>query len=612
MSRFTFILFLVACSFFLSAQPSPPGGVVAKGYDSHVELSWNPSSDPTISGFRIYRKFLPDGASTNIGYVGKYVTSYIDFIGREDAQLEYSLTAINALGEESVHSNLATATTYEMTDDELLTMVQEYTFRYFWDFAHPVSGMARERNTTSIVTTGGSGFGVMAILVGIERGFITREEGLQRLLKISNFLETADRFHGAWPHWMNGGTGVTIPFSQYDDGGDLVETSFMIQGLLTARAYFDGNNENEVALRNKITQLWETVDWRWYRKQTQEVLYWHWSPNYAWQINFALRGFNETHIVYLLATASPTLFVPPSLYHNGWAGGNYTNNGTFYGYPLEVGPNFGGPLFFSHYSYLGFDPRGIRDAYTNYFIRNYYHTLVNRAYCIDNPENHAGYSDVCWGLTASDDPFGYLAHTAIPNRDNGTITPTAALSSMPYTPQLSIQALKHFYREHGARLWGEYGFYDAFNLDEDWYASSYLAIDQGPIICMIENYRTGLLWDNFMSNPEITTALDALGFEPDTTDVGIEVIEAADIGLKLSPNPVSEVATLSIELKQNERINIIIYNTVGMQVENVCTDRAVSSGMSKFDFSVQNLPSGNYFVEIQSKDWRTAIPFVVQ
>ncbi len=612
MRRFFSVIYLVFSSLLAFAQPNPPNGVVAEGYDSHVEVVWNPGSDPTIAGYRLYRRQLPNGDMTYLGYVGKYATSYIDFTGREDTQWEYALTSVDNLGEESNFSEPAAAAIYEMTDEELLTMVQQYTFRYFWDFAHPVSGMARERNTSSIVTTGGSGFGVMAILVGIERGFISREEGLQRVEKICDFLTTADRFHGVWSHWMNGATGAAIPFSQYDDGGDLVETAFMIQGLLTARAFFDGNAEEETLLRDKITQLWEAVDWRWYRKQTQEVLYWHWSPNYGWQINFALRGFNEAHIVYLLAVASPTLFVPSSLYHNGWAGGNYTNNGTFYGYPLAVGPNFGGPLFFAHYSYLGFDPRGIKDVYANYFNRNYFHTLVNRAYCINNPENHTGYSDDCWGLTASDDPFGYLAHEATVDKDNGTITPTAALSSIPYTPQLSIRALKHFYRDLGARLWGEYGFYDAFNLDEDWFSSSYLAIDQGPIICMIENYRSGLLWNNFMSNPEITSALDALGFEPDTTTVGLNTIEPENVTLNIAPNPASGVATLSMTTTSNERITIDICNTAGIPVKNICTNCEAFTDTTKFDFNVQNLPRGSYFVLVRTDDWKTAIPLIVE
>lgn len=400
----------------------------------------------------------------------------------------------------------------EVADEELLTLVQEQTFKYFWDFAHPTSGLARERNTSGdLVTIGGSGFGVMAILVGIERGFITRQEGVDRLETIVNFLETADRFHGAWPHWMNGITGETIPFDPNDDGADLVETAFMIQGLLAARQFLNAANAQELAIKNKITDLWEAVEWSWFTQNGQDVLYWHWSPNVGWEKNLQISGWNESLIVYVLAAASPTYPIDVEVYHNGWArAGGMKSGEEFYEITLPLGPQLGGPLFFSHYSFLGLDPRQLEDQYANYWTQNISHTRINRAYCIDNPLDHVGYSADCWGLTASDSPGGYSAHS--PANDLGVITPTAAISSFPYTPVESMEATRHFYYLLGDRLWGEYGFYDAFNLTENWTADSYLAIDQGPIIIMIENHRTGLLWELFMDNNEIATGLEKLGF----------------------------------------------------------------------------------------------------
>ncbi len=400
----------------------------------------------------------------------------------------------------------------EVTDEELLNLVQEQTFKYFWDFAHPTSGLARERNTSGdLVTIGGSGFGVMAILVGIERGFITRQEGVDRLETIVNFLETADRFHGAWPHWMNGITGETIPFDPEDDGADLVETAFMIQGLLAARQYLEATDAQELAIKNKITDLWEAVEWSWFTQNGQDVLYWHWSPNVGWEKNLQISGWNESLMVYILAAASPTYPIDVEVYHNGWArAGGMSSGEEFYEIPLPLGPRLGGPLFFSHYSFLGLDPRQLEDQYANYWTQNINHTRINRAYCIDNPLDHVGYSSDCWGLTASDSPGGYSAHS--PANDLGVITPTAAISSFPYTPVESMEATRHFYYLLGDRLWGEYGFYDAFNLTENWTADSYLAIDQGPIIIMIENHRTGLLWELFMDNNEIVTGLEKLGF----------------------------------------------------------------------------------------------------
>lgn len=399
-----------------------------------------------------------------------------------------------------------------ISDDELLTLVQRQTFGYFWDFAHPASGMARERNTSGdLVTSGGSGFGIMALIVGIERNFISRNQGVERMEKIVGFLESTDRFHGAWSHWINGNTGAAMPFSANDNGGDLVETSLLMQGLLTFRQYLKTSVAEERALIDRINRLWETVEWDWYTRGGQNVLYWHWSPDKEWTMNLPIAGWNESLITYVLAAASPTYAVSKNVYTNGWARNGSMQNGSSYeGITLPLGPAYGGSLFFSQYSFLGIDPRGLSDQYANYWTQNVNHTLINQQYCIRNPLNFAGYGEACWGLTASDNHQGYSAHS--PTNDLGVITPTAALSAFPYTPEESMEALKFFYYKIGDRLWGTYGFHDAFNITEGWVASSYLAIDQGPIITMIENYRTGLLWDLFMSAPEIKAGLDKLGF----------------------------------------------------------------------------------------------------
>ena len=410
------------------------------------------------------------------------------------------------------YTEVDTIPKFPLVDDEtLLTLVQEQTFRYFWDFAHPVSGLARERNTSgNTVTIGGSGFGVMSILVGIERNFITRAEGVNRLNTIVNFLTTADRFHGVWPHWMNGNTGTTIPFSANDNGADLVETAFMIQGLLTVREYLDEGNSIEAELIAKINTLWEEVEWTWFT-QGQNTLYWHWSPNLGFIMNMQIRGYNEALIIYLLAASSPTYPISAAVYNQGWAqNGNMVNGNNYLGSFLPLGPSFGGPLFFAHYSFMGLNPTNLSDQYANYWQQNVNHTLINRQFCINNPNNYVGYGAGGWGLTASDNNTGYSAHS--PTNDRGVITPTAALSSMPYTPVESMEALHYFYYTIGDKIWGEYGFYDAYNFTAGWVAGSFLAIDQGPIIVMIENHRTGLIWNYFMQAPEVEVGMDALGF----------------------------------------------------------------------------------------------------
>jgi hypothetical protein len=406
----------------------------------------------------------------------------------------------------------------DLTDDQLLEVVQKQTFRYFWDFAHPVSGLARERSNLAYdyghetTTTGGTGFGIMAVVVAAERGWISRDTAVGHLLKMVKFLAKADKYHGVFPHWLNGATGKVIPFSSKDDGADIVETSYLMQGLLTARQYFNRNDPRENQLRNRITWMWNDVEWNWHTRDHLSMLFWHWSPNNGWTMNHEIRGWNECLITYVLAASSPRYSITPDVYHRGWANSShFRNEREYYGIKLPLGFDYGGPLFFAHYSFLGIDPKGLKDSYADYWTQNVNHTLINREHCVRNPKNFKGYGANCWGLTASDNHRGYGAHS--PSEDLGVISPTAALSSFPYTPEYSMQALRHFYNGLGDKIWSEYGFVDAFNETESWYAKSHLAIDQGPIIVMIENYRTGLLWKLFMSVPEVQQGLKKLGFQ---------------------------------------------------------------------------------------------------
>ena len=411
-----------------------------------------------------------------------------------------------------------------LTDEQLMDLVQKQTFNYFWDGAEPTSGLARERyhmdgeypqNDRHVVTSGGSGFGIMAILSAIDRGYITREQGLKRFTQIMDWLEKADRFHGVFPHWWNGETGKVQPFGRDDNGGDLVETSFMLQGLLCVHQYYRDGSAAEKAIAARIDKIWREVEFDWYRNG-QNVLYWHWSPNYEWVKNFAVRGWNECLIMYILAAASPTHSVPAEVYHEGWAqSGKLSEPSEIEGYRLQMFQQVRpvGPLFWEHYSFLGLDPRGLKDRYADYWEENTNQTLINRAWCIRNPKGFEGYSADCWGLTASYSVRGYAAHAPQEREDRGVITPTAALSSIVYTPEYSMDAMRYFYNVLGDKLWGDYGFYDAFSHTANWFPQRYLAIDQGPIPVMIENHRSQLLWKLFMSHPDVQNGLKKLGFE---------------------------------------------------------------------------------------------------
>lgn len=492
-----------------------PESIVASGHEKRIDIVWQRVDAESLVGYNIYRSSSAGGPFTKLNSSPYELTVYSDFLNANDQTYHYYVTSVGV--SESSVSNTVSATSYAMTDDQLLESVQQATFRYFWDYGHPVSGLARDNiDNSDTCYSGGTGMGMMAICVGAERGFVMRSEAADRILKILTFLdEKAERFHGAWSHILNGVTGKAIHFvDSRDDGGDLVETAYVAQGMLTVRQYFDSNDVTETAIRNLATQSWEEIEWDWYLNGT-EALYWHWSPNYDWQMDMPIRGYNECMITYLLAIASPTYPIPAWCYYHGWADNiDYTNGRDFYGVTLPVGSyygGYGGPMFFAHYTHLGFDPNW-SDAYCNYSYNNRQIALSDRAYCQANPGVFAGYSNLVWGLTASYNPYtGYKAHCPV-DVDDGTITPTAAISSIVYTPDESIATLKHFYHTYGPLgLWGPFGFVDAFNLNyPDWYANGYIAIDQGPIVVMIENYRSGLCWNLFMANPEITSMMAAI------------------------------------------------------------------------------------------------------
>lgn len=616
------VIFLIVVTFLLvnstKAAPNAPTGVRLIVYEKHMDLVWQPNTESNLAGYRIYKKYGDDYQYYST--VPKTQNYFYYWCGAIGVSASFKVLAFDQTGAQSELSVAVTDSTRAMSDDEFLTMVQRASFRYFWDYAHPVSGLARERTGSgNTVTIGGSGFGIMTIPVAIERGFITRKQGAERMNKIFTFLQTkAAKFHGVFSHWLDGETGAVIPFSQYDNGGDLVETSFMLQGILAVRQYFNGTDSLETAIRQRATAIWEGAEFSWYRRVSfSDWLYWHWSPNYAWQMNMKIAGWMEGMICYILGVAHPTYGIPKEMYFNGWAGSSsYRNGNTFYGYNLPLGANYGGPLFFAHYSFLGLNPVNLKDRYTNYFTQNRNHSLINRAYCIANPKAYLGYNENCWGLTASDDPFGYLAHEPYSN-DNGTISPTAALSSMPYTPGESIAALKYFYRTYGDKLWGEYGFKDAFNPQQNWFASSYLAIDQGPIVVMIENYRSKLLWNNFMANPEITAALDSLGF----TYSGLDPITAKSnsknyILHSVYPNPFNPSTTITVTLSEAQNVTITIYNAQGETVKTLFKGY-LHAGITNvhWDGSSEThtkAVSGVYIYEIQTATAKVAGKMILQ
>ncbi len=501
------------------AAPPTPKGLRAKGYERHVDLTWAPVDDPNLAQYVIYRS-INGGAYRPIGVQRPGVNRFCDYVGNPHFKASYRITARTSALIESSPSAIATASTHPMTDDELLTMVQEASFRYYWEAAEPHSGMTRENTPgdDDIVALGASGFGIMALIVGADRGFISHAQAMDRLLCVTQFLEHADRYHGAWPHFLSGSTGRRLPvFDMYDNGADLVETSFLMEGLLTARQYFKSDGAEGQELYQRISRLWEGVAWNWFSSMpSHDALYWHWSPEYSFYIANRLTGWNEVMITYLEAVASPTHGIPGSDFYTGFAGegihAQYANGRSYFGIKLDVGGGTGGPLFFTDYSFMGFDPHGLRDKYTNYFEDSRAQAQINHAYCVQNPNHWKGYGENDWGLTAVDGPDGYVPYEPTAQLDDGTLAPTGAVSAMPYTPELSMAAIRHFYRDLGAQVWDIYGFRDAFNLQRNWYSGITMGLNQAPMAVMIENDRTGLVWKSFMANPEVASMIRKIGF----------------------------------------------------------------------------------------------------
>ncbi len=570
----------------------PVSGLVAAGYDSHAELNWvvpmpglKYSIDASFDGGASYET----RGETTENY-------YLDFLPEKGKNKEvlYRVTTL-VQGRESQPLETS-ATLCDFNNDELMDMVQRYTFRYFWEGAHQATGMALERSNGNgrTVASGATGMGLMAMIVAHQREYRSREEVKDRILKILHFLENCDRHYGAWSHWYNGDTFRTQPFSADDDGGDIVETSFVAQALVALKNYFTGSDAKSEQIRQKANQLWREIRWDWYRNGGQNVLYWHWSPNRHFAMNMKVSGWNESLVTYIMAASSPTYPISREVYDEGWArNGQMVRKRTFYVYDINLSPDWGGPLFWIHYSHLGINPKGLKDQYADYWQEYVNTARIHHAYAVDNPFYFPNYSAKNWGLTASDDPFGYKAHEPMRN-DNGTISPTAALASMPYTPEESMKALKYFYRERGAELFGKYGTYDAFNDAQNWVQRAYIGIDQGPIIVMIENYRTGLLWNTVMKDEELQAGLTKLGFQFEVP-TSMSMVKPAP--LKVYPNPASDKVTFHFPEMQNlQPVSITIFSLDGRAL----VSRQLQPQSNHFTFPVDVLDDGYYIFQLNT------------
>lgn len=600
------LLFLDEISAFKSIEQLPTVDVFsAAGYDSHAELTWVYPVDGL--SYRIYASF--DGGQTFELRTETTENYYLDFVSEtgKNSTIIYRIASV-LQGQESDFTE-ASADIHDFTDDELLDMVQYYSFRYFWEGAHQATGMALERSNGNdrTVASGATGMGLMAMIIAHEREYKPQSEIKDRILMILGFLKNCERHHGAWSHWYHADTYETQPFTPDDDGGDIVETSFVAQALIALKNYFTGSDEKSIQIREKSDLLFKEIDWNWYQQEGQNVLYWHWSPTVGFQKNMKVTGWNECLVTYLMAASSPTHGISEEVYEQGWArDGNMVNSRTFYNYPVSLSPDWGGPLFWIHYSHLGINPKGLKDQYADYWQEHVNTARIQYAYAVDNPGNFESYGSKCWGLTASDDPSGYTAHQPVSN-DNGTISPTAALASMPYTPEESMRALKYFYRERGQNLFGKYGPYDAFNDEENWVQEAYIGIDQAPIVVMIENHRTGLLWNMVMQDEYVQAGLAQLGFEYPVATSAEDIRQAKSF--HVYPNPANDRVTISIvDLVDNEPLLVQCFSMDGRLV----LSQKVSFHQNEIYVDCSGLENGLYMMHLYNGDNSLKTKLVVQ
>lgn len=489
------------------------------------------------------------------------------------------------------------------SDDELLDSLQYSAFRFFWYEANPSNGLIKDRNTSGSPSSIASvGFGLSAICVGVDRGWVAREAAKDRVLTtLKTFWEKPQGsaasgtigYKGFFYHFLDMTTATRVWNSELSS----IDTGLLLAGILDAQQYFTEVDSIETLIRAYADSIYRRVDWNWMRNFNPGIMM-EWKPETQFGTLGYWIGYNEAMILYILALGSPTKPVPTTAWQ-AWTSG-YTWE-TYYGYSYIPFP----PLFGHQYSHCWVDFRNIRDAYMrwrdiDYFENSRRATLAQRDYCIDNPSNFVGYSDSVWGLTASDGPSGYAARGAPPAfNDDGTITPTAAISSIAFTPEQSLAVAHKLYKTYHAQLWTNYGFRDAFNLNVNWWGPDVIGIDQGPIIMMIENYRTQSVWSRFMKNPYLQLGLERAGFEP-VTDINEPEVSISEFKLFQNfPNPFNPNTLISYYLPQRGYLSLKIFNLLGQEIATL-VDGIQDVGYKSVEWNAAKFPSGVYVYRLST------------
>jgi hypothetical protein len=492
-----------------------PQGLVQRTGDRSVILHWDPVVDAGLAGYHVYRSLATTEAFEPYSAILP-TNHFVDFEVQNDITYHYRVRAVGTAGRESLDSATISATPRVLGDEAFLELVQHTAFDYFWYEVNPKNGLIKDRSSNpSLSSIAAVGFGLSALTVGIDRGWISREAGRHRVLTTLTFLANipqgpepdAGGYKGFYYHFLDMHTGRRA----WDTELSTIDTALLLGGVLHVRQYFNQPDAAEARIRTLADTLYQRVEWPWMQVRSAKICH-GWEPERGF-LPYDWGGYNEAMILYLLALGSPTFPVKADAW-SAWTSSYAWES--HYGHEFVTFP----PLFGHQYSHVWVDFRNTQDAYMrekglDYFENSRRATLANRAYAIANPLGWDDYSNNVWGLTASDIPKSYLARGAPPaENDDGTITPTAIGGSFAFTPHESLAALRHIYSTYRTQIWGPYGFKDAFNPSMKWFASDYLGIDQGPIVLMIENYRTDRIWDAFMQHAAIQHGLKRAGFEP--------------------------------------------------------------------------------------------------
>ncbi len=590
-----------------TTRPSAVQRLVAYAGDQCVMLHWDRNRDVNLLGYAVYSAYSPSGPYAKVS-VGTLTSQGFSALGVTNGPAySYVVRAVNTNSVESPNSDTVTVVPHAFaTDDDFLDFLEHASFDFFWYESNPDNGLIKDRSSsTSASSIASVGFGLSSICIGVDHGWITRLEGRARVLATLGTF-----WHGPQSSASAGVLGYKGFFYHFLDmntatrSGDTelssIDTGLLLAGILDAGQYFTETDSVETGIRALADSIFNRVDWIWMTDGGSSLTM-GWYPDAAGNhgsgfIPARWIGYNEGMVLNLLGLGAVNSQLPASVW-NSWVSG-YTQE-TYAGYTFVGFP----PLFGHQYSHCWVDFRNIADAYMRgmgitYAENTRRATLAQRQYCVANPGHFASYGQNLWGLTACDGPppNGYAARGAPPaQNDDGTIAPTAAAGSLPFASEVSLPALRYMYSQYRTSIWSPYGFRDAFNLQASWWGPDEIGIDEGPIVLMVENYRTQSVWNRFMKSPVIQLGLERAGFMPVTASVRPSAnILAGPALFQNFPNPFNPSTIIGFHISVPVHATLKVYDVLGREVATL-VEGFLGPGDHTVEWHADSFASGVYY-----------------